>query len=116
MADSAKVTITKKHKYSMGTPDGGGNKRIIVTGAITMSSETNSTTSPGLGFDLSADIPNMEGVFVQGDAGYFIQYNYSSKAIEVYNVVGSSLSNALLTATTAVALDTKVFYFHAFGF
>jgi len=116
---TALVTITKKHKYTMGRADGGGNKEIVVTGVITMSSETQTTTSNGMDLDLSSDIPNLESCFVQGDGGYVVQYAYNTGTtapeIEVYNeVVGSDSS--VLAATTASTLTGKVFYFRASGF
>ena len=117
---TALVTITKKHKYTMGRADPGGNKEIVVTGAITMSSETQTTTSNGMDLDLSADIPNIETVFIQGDGGFFVQYAYNTGSttpeIEVYNQVADSTSDAALTATTNSTLTGKVFMFRASGF
>ena len=113
---TALVTITKKHKYTMGRADGGGNKEIVVTGAITMSSETQTTTSTGVGLDLSADIPNVETVFIQGDAGYYVQYDYSNKEIEVYYITGTSITAPALAETTNSTLTGKIFYFRASGF
>lgn len=119
----AKVTITKKHKYSMGAPDAGGNKLIYVTGEITMSSFTKTTTTTGLEFDLSADIPNLEGIFIQGDGGYTVQYNYSttasSRKIEIYGTgahYDTSTQIPLVTMATASTLAFLVFKFHAWGF
>ena len=119
----AKVTITKKHKYAMGAPDAGGNKLIYVTGEITMSSFTKTTTTTGLEFDLSADIPNLEGIFIQGDSGHIVQYNYSSTAssrkIEIYGF-GEQYDTIthvpLVAMTTASTLAFLVFKFHAWGF
>lgn len=116
---TALVTITRKKKYSMGTPDAGGNKRICVTGIITMSSETQTTTSNGVGFDLSADIPNIDTVFIQGDAGYIVQYDYSNKEIEVrgFTVADTEATTAkAFSETTASSLNGQVFYFRAEGF
>ena len=120
----AKVTITKKHKYSMGAPDAGGNKLIYVTGEITMSSFTKTTTTTGLEFDLSADIPNLEGIFIQGDGGHIVQYNYSTTAserkIEIYGwgeIYDTSTDVALTAMDTASStVYNKVFKFHAWGF
>ena len=119
----AKVTITKKHKYSMGAPDAGGNKLIYVTGEITMSSFSKTTTTTGLEFDLSADIPNLEGIFIQGDGGYVVQYNYSttaaSRKIEIYGWgehYNTSTDQALNAMATASTLAFLVFKFHAWGF
>ena len=119
----AKVTITKKHKYSMGAPDAGGNKLIYVTGEITMSSFTKTTTTTGLEFDLSADIPNLEGIFIQGDGGHIVQYNYSTTAadrkIEIYGF-GEQYDTVthvpLVAMATASTLAFLVFKFHAWGF
>lgn len=114
---TALVTITKKHKYSMGTPDAAGNKMITVTGQITMDTFTQSTTTDGMELDLSADIPNIEGVFIQGDAGYVVQYDYSNKKIEVYVQGTATEASSALTATTNDdLLDAKVFIFEARGF
>ena len=113
---TAQVVVTKKHKYSMGSPDGGGNKRICVMGTITMSTFTQTTTTDGMELDLSGDIPNLEGVFIQGDAGYVCQYSYSTtRKVECYNK--PIATTACLTATTSDdLLSGKVFYFHAWGF
>ena len=117
---TALVTVTKKHIYRMGRADGGGNKEIVVKGVITMSSETQTTTSNGMDLDLSSDIPNLESCFIQGDGGYVVQYAYNTGStapeIEVYNLVADSTSDALLTATTASSLNGKVFYFIATGY
>lgn len=117
---TALVTVTKKHIYRMGRADGGGNKEIVVTGMITMSSETQTTTSVGMDLDLSADIPNLESCFIQGDGGYIVQYAYNTGStapeIEIYNLVGDSTSDVLLTASTASSLSGKEFYFRASGF
>ena len=115
---SALVTVTKKHKFSMGSPDAGGNKRICVMGQITMSTFTQTTTTDGMELDLSADIPNLEGVFIQGDAGYVCQYAYSTtRKVECYNTAFDSTSDAGLTATTSDdLLNGKVFYFQAWGY
>jgi hypothetical protein len=119
----AKVTITKKHKYSMGAPDAGGNKLIYVTGEITMSSFSKTTTTTGLEFDLSTDIPNLEGIFIQGDGGYTVQYNYSTTAadrkIEIYGWgehYDTSTHVPLNAMATASTLAFLVFKFHAWGF
>ena len=116
---TAQVVVTRKHKYSMGTPDEAGNKRICVMGQITMSTFTQTTTTDGMELDLSADIPNLEGVFIQGDAGYVVQYNYATSStnpsIECYNK--PIATTASLTATTSDDdLDGKVFYFQAWGY
>lgn len=114
--DSAKVTITKKHKFSMGTPDAAGNKMIFVTGAITMATETG-TPSDKMELDLSGDIKNIEGVFIQGDGGYVCQYDYAGKTVEVYQVVATpSEGGAPLVSVTSTGLSGKVFYFQAYGF
>jgi len=113
--DSAKVTVTKKHKYSMGVPDAAGNKMIIVTGAITMATETGTPTDK-MELDLSADIPNLEGIFIQGDGGYVCQYDYSGKTVEVYAVATTEVAAHALASITSTALNTLVFYFHAWGF
>ena len=120
----AKVTITKKHKYSMGAPDAGGNKLIYVTGEITMASFTKTTTTTGLEFDLSADIPNLEGIFIQGDGGFVVQYRYatetaSDRKIEIYGwgeTYDTSADVALTAMATASTLAFLVFKFHAWGF
>ncbi len=117
---TALVTVTKKHVYKMGRADGGGNKEIVVTGMITMSSETQTTTSVGMDLDLSGDIPNLEGCFIQGDGGFIVQYAYNTGStapeIEVYNTAFDSTSDAGLTATTNSTLTGKEFYFRASGF
>lgn len=119
----AKVTITKKHKYSMGAPDAGGNKLIYVTGEITMSSWTANSTETGLELDLSSDIPNLEGIFIQGDGGYTVQYNYSTTAadrkIEIYGTgfhADTATQIPLVAMATASTLAFLVFKFHAWGF
>ena len=116
----AKVIITKKHKYSMGAPDAGGNKLIYVTGEITMDSWTANTTLTGLELDLSDDIPNLEGVFIQGDTGYPVQYDYSTGKIEIYGwgeIYDTSTDVALTAMDTASStVYNKVFKFHAWGF
>ena len=111
----ARVTITKKHKYSMGAPDGGGNRLIFVTGEITMDSFSH-TTLTGLEFDLSGDIPNVEGVFIQGDSGYIVQYNYSSKYIEIYANAFGTASRTAFVAGSETTLAYLVFKFTAWGF
>ncbi len=120
---TALVTVTKKHVYRMGRADGGGNKEIVVVGAITMSSETQTTTSVGMDLDLSADIPNLEGCFIQGDGGYVVQYAYNTGStapeIEVYGftVADTEATTAkALAATTESSLSGQVFYFRAWGF
>lgn len=115
----AKVIITKKHKYSMGAPDAGGNKLIYVSGEITMSSWTANTTITGLELDLSDDIPNIEGVFIQGDGGYPVQYNYSTGKIEIYGTgfLADTITDGPLAAMNTVStLAFLVFKFHAWGF
>lgn len=119
---TALVTITKKHKYSMGTPDGGGNKMIEVIGEITMSTFTQTTAgTDGMELNLSSDILNLEGVTIQGDAGYIVQYNYATSStnpsIEVY--VQNSWTGAapvLVSTTSDDLLNGKVFKFRAWGF
>lgn len=112
------VTITKKHKYKMGAPDAGGNKLIYVTGEITMSSFSKTTTTTGMELDLSGDISNLEGIFIQGDGGYFVQYDYTNKRIEVYTRGWVSDTNwsGPLTAQTDNNLAFLVFKFHGWGF
>ncbi len=115
---TALVTVTKKHKYSMGAPDAGGNKLIYVTGQISMSSGTATTTSQ-LILDLSADILNLEGIFIQGDGGYTVQYDYSSKQIEILTrawVSTTDFAGPLDDAGTVTTLAFLVFKFHAWGF
>jgi len=112
-----KVSVTKKHKYSMGTPDAAGNKLIYVTGEITIISATATTTETGPEFDLSGDIPNLEGCFIQGDSGYFVQYDYSNKQIEVYRAdFEDTASGPLGNENTGSDLAFLVFKFHAWGF
>ena len=111
-----KVSTTRKHKYSMGTPDGGGNKMIVVCGEITVISAVADTTETGPEFDLSADIPNLEGCFIQGDSGHYVQYDYTNKQIEVYNVTGTSETAPALAESTATTLAFLVFKFFAWGF
>ncbi len=111
----ARVVISKKHKYSMGAPDGGGNKMIFLTGEITMDSFSH-TTLTGLELDLSGDIPNVEGVFIQGDSGYIVQYNYSSKYIEIYGNAFGTASRTPLVAGSETTMAYLVFKFQAWGF
>lgn len=116
---TALVKVTKKHVYKMGRADGGGNKEIVVTGMITMSSETQTTTSVGMDLDLSADIPNLESIFIQGDGGYVVQYAYNTGStapeIEVYANRADTATSGL-TSITASSLTGKEFYFRASGF
>ena len=111
-----KTSITKKHKYSMGAPDPGGNPMIVVCGEITIISATATTTDTGPEFDLSADIPNLEGCIIQGDSGHYVQYDYTNKQIEVYNASGGSVTVAALSESTATTLAFLVFKFYAWGF
>lgn len=113
--DGAKVSITQKHKYPMGTPDAKGDRRIFVTGVITMVTETGTPVAPKMLLDLSGDIDTVEGVFIQGDGGYVVQYDYSNKYIEVYNEVVGSDSSAL-AQDTSTTIDGKVFRFMAWGY
>jgi len=116
MAATAKVSITSKHKYPMGAPDAKGDRRIFVTGIITMETATQTSTVTELGLDLSADIHTLEGCMIQGDSGYLCQYNYSARTIEIYVQGTASEASTPLTATSATSLNALVFHFFAWGF
>ena len=114
--DGAKVSITSKHKYSMGAPDAKGDRKILVTGVITMVTETGTPTNAKMLLDLSSDITTVESVFIQGDAGYYVQYDYSNKYIEVYYITGTSITAPALSQDTSTTIDGKVFRFMALGY
>ena len=114
--DGAKVSVTSKHKYPMGAPDAKGDRKIFLTGIITMVTETGTPTAPKMLLDLSTDITTLEGIVIQGDAGYYVQYDYTNKYIEVYYITGGSTSAAALTQDTSTTIDGKVFRFMAWGF
>ena len=113
--DGAKVSITSKHKYPMGAPDAKGDRKIFLTGIITMVTETGTPTAPKMLLDLSADITTLEGITIQGDGGYIVQYDYTNKYVEVYNEVVGSDSSALAQDTSTSVKDL-VFRFMAWGY
>lgn len=113
--DRANVTVTSKHKYPMGVPDAKGDRKIFVTGIVTMITATGiSTTTEVMKLDLSADIPTVEGVIIQGDGGYIVQYDYSTTEIEIYRQ--DSSSDGALTEDTTTSMKSLVFRFFAWGY
>ena len=114
--DGAKVSVTSKHKYPMGAPDAKGDRKIFLTGIITMVTETGTPTAPKMLLDLSADITTLEGIVIQGDGGYYVQYDYSNKYVEVYYITGTSITAPALTQDTSTTVKDLVFRFMAWGY
>ena len=114
--DGAKVSITAKHKYPMGAPDAKGDRKICVTGIVTMVTETGTPTAPKMLLDLSSDISTVESVFIQGDGGYVVQYDYSNKYVEVYVVSSTEVAGHALAQDTSTAIKDLVFRFQAWGY
>ena len=107
---ASKVSSYTKHIFNRGPADPGGTREIFMFGTITLAN----CTTDDFGFDISDDIPNLEGIIIQGDGGFPVQYDYSGRAIEVY--VQDSGSDSALTAASGTDLGALVFRYFAWGY
>lgn len=114
MANVGKVGAITKHKYSFGPADPGGNRLIFLTGTITMTTGGTTTTDVTMVFSVATDIPNVEGVHIQGDGGYVVQYDYTNSKIEIYGA-HITTSGSPLNQVTGTVVEGLVFYFTAWG-
>ena len=114
MAHVGYVGAITKHKYSFGPSDEGGDRLIFLTGTITMSTGTATTTDNSMVVDLSSDIPNVENLFIQGDGGYEVEYDYSGTKIEIY--AATATSGDPFTQVTGTVIEGLVFHFQAWGY
>lgn len=114
MAHIGYVGAITKHKYSFGPSDEGGDRLIFLTGTITMSTGSATTTDNSMVVDLSGDIPNVENFFIQGDGGYEVEYNYDDTKIEIYQ--GAGTVSLPLGQVTGTVVEDLVFHFQAWGY
>lgn len=86
-----------------------------MTGVITIGTDTGGTAT--LNPNFTADIPNLDGVWIQGEDGYNVQYEYSTKDIKIMQTNGATASDGpQIQTTNDDALDGLNFRYFAWGY
>ena len=111
----ASIASKTKHIYYADVSDEGGNRAKIMTGVITIGTSTGTTAT--LNPNFTADIPNLDGVWIQGEDGYNVQYEYSTADIKIMQTNGATASDGPQIATTNDdALNNLNFRYFAWGY
>lgn len=110
----ATIISKTKHIYYADVADEAGNRAKIMTGIITIDSAGATTAS--LNPNFTADIPTLDGVFIQGEDGYVIQYEYSTADIKIMTTSAVTATADPLIETTASTLTGLQFRYFAWGY
>lgn len=111
----SEATLTKtKHIYYADVSDEGGNRMKIMTGVITIDSA--GATTANLNPNFTLDIPTLEGVTIQGEDGYHVQYEYSTADIKILMTNGATASDGPQIVTTVSTLTGLNFRYFAWGY
>jgi len=112
------IASKTKHIYYADVSDEGGNRAKIMTGIITIDSASGATATMNPNFTL--DIPHLDGVFIQGEDGYEVQYEYSTADIKILQRDALTATQALsaggLNVTTLSTLTGLNFRYFAWGY
>lgn len=110
------IASKTKHIYYADVSDEAGNRAKLMTGVISIGTATGGTATMNPNFTL--DIPHLDGVWIQGEDGYVVQYEYSTADINIMQTAANdSATAAPLTETTNDdALNGLEFRYFAWGY
>jgi len=112
MSESTIISKTK-HIYYADVSDEGGNRAKVMTGVITIDSAgaTTATMNP----NFTADIPTLDGVWIGGEDGFVVQYEYSTADIKILQRTVTASTGGLI-GTTKSGLTGLNFRYFAWGY